>query len=560
MEPSHDTTQARLDDLIRAVDNLNRRVAALEGQRPPQQLESPAIPPDLPVLALPGAAAGLEWAGSLVPLLGWGLMGIAGAYLLRALTEARFLPATLGAGLGIIYAAWWLFLAAHRASERPIFSIIHGLTAALIMAPMLWEMTVVFHLLPGTLSSAAAACFAVFGLAIGWRRNLNAIAWIATLAALLTTTALFRETHDATVWALTILVIAAVTEFSACRDHWLGLRWVVAIAADSAIFLITMLALRPPDPAAIVATPAIGTILSLQIALLTIYLSSTIDRTLLRGLNITGFEIGQAAVAFLISIGGALQVTGTGLAGALTVGLFCLLGGAACYLVSFASLDHKHGRSRNFYTYSTFALLLIVAGCRLLLNELALTALWAALAAAMLFTGSLHGRNTLRLHGCVYLFLAVAVSRILPLATQRIIRSNAEALLPLSPSYLLALAGAALCYAVVFARQGKHLEGAAAAALLCWGSLGLAAGAIDAPPARTAMLTALALSLAWAGNRWGRRELLWLAYPLMAIAGIKLAIEDFQQGRSLTLFASLIFFGGGLIALPRLIKSQRSAA
>ena len=559
MEASHDLTLARLEELSRDVEYLKRRVAALE--RNPERTPPDALPV-LPALSLPDdvGEAGLAWADSLVPLFGWGLLGIAGAYLLRAVTEVGYLPGALGAGLGIVYAAWWLFLAAHRATERPMFSIIHGLTAALIMVPMLWEMTVKFHLLSGQLSSAVAVCFTVFGLAIGWRRNLTAIAWIATLAGLLTATALFRETHDVTVWSVTILVIAAATEFSACRDHWLGLRWIVAIAADMAILMVTLLAMRAPDATQVVAAPAPGAVLGIQFALLTIYLSSTIDRTLLRQLKITGFEIGQAAVAFVISIGGALQVTREGQAGSLGVGLFCLLGGAACYLVSFASLDHQDERIRNFYTYSTFAMLLVVAGFGVLLTGGVLAGVWAALAVAMLLTGLMKDRNTLRMHAGVYLLLAVAVSRMLQLATERIIRTNGDALSVLSGGYLFALAGAALCYAVLVVRRGKALDAAVAASLAAWGGMGLAAGWIDAAPLRTAMLTALAIAAGWAGSRWGRREMLWLAYPLMVLAGLKLVVEDFQLGRSLTLFASLIFFGGGLIVLPRLVKHRRAAA
>ena len=44
-------------------------------------------------------------------------------------------------------------------------------------------------------------------------------------------------------------------------------------------------------------------LLGAQIALLAIYLSSTIVRTLLRGFTITWFETAQCAVAFLIAVG-----------------------------------------------------------------------------------------------------------------------------------------------------------------------------------------------------------------------------------------------------------------
>src|ERR1039458_6243976 len=307
LEPAPSTSAAEVDELRRRVvllepapsasaaevDELRRRVVLLERRPSASTAEVEAHPP-LPQLAPPPSPelelmpeVGLEWAAGLVPLFGWGLLGIAGAYLLRALTEAGYLPGLLGVGLGIVYAAWWLFLAAHRAHERPMFSIIHGLTAALIMAPMLWEMTVSFHLIPPLAASVFAVCFTVFGLAIGWKRNLTPIAWIATLAGLVTTTALFRETHAPTVWAVSILVIAAATEFAACRDHWLGLRWVVALAADFAVLLVTLLT---------TLAPAAGVVQGLQFALLTIYLTSTIDRTLLRGLNVTRFEVSQAAM------------------------------------------------------------------------------------------------------------------------------------------------------------------------------------------------------------------------------------------------------------------------
>ena len=50
-------------------------------------------------------------------------------------------------------------------------------------------------------------------------------------------------------------------------------------------------------------------LLTAQVALLAIYLSSIIVRTLLRGFTVTGFETVQCAVAFAIGVGGGLQLT-----------------------------------------------------------------------------------------------------------------------------------------------------------------------------------------------------------------------------------------------------------
>jgi hypothetical protein len=144
----------------------------------------------------------------------------------------------------------------------------------------------------------------------------------------------------------------------ACRDHWLGLRWLTALAADLVVVALTEYFLRPAGTSDVLTPIHPGTVLGAQIALLTIYLASNVDRTIFRGLNVTWFEIGQATVAFLIAIGGALRVAGSAPVATLGVGPFCLLGGVACYMVSFAFLDRKHGRDRNFYTYSTFGMLL----------------------------------------------------------------------------------------------------------------------------------------------------------------------------------------------------------
>ncbi len=75
----------------------------------------------------------------------------------------------------------------------------------------------------------------------------------------------------------------------------------------------------------------------------------------------------------------------------------------------------------------------------------------------------------------------------------------------------------------------------------------------------TVVLTGLSLTLAWAGTRWGRRELLWLLYAFMALGAYKLATRDFMNERNLPLVVSLLCYGGALILLPRMLRAQSSA-
>jgi hypothetical protein len=578
MEEKRDDLYARFDELSRTVEELRRRLTALESSAGPTPAPVSAMAASPSVQIPAGSAlseassatpAGREFqAEGVIPALGWALLGIAGAYLLRSVAGSGAIAGLLGTGAGVIYAGCWLVFAARRAADNRLHSAVYALTAALILAPMLWETTVRFHLLPVESASAVLVAFALLGLTIAWKRNVSSIASIVTLTALGVAMALFRETHNTAAWVVTILVVAAAVEFSACRDRWLRLRWTVAAVADLTVLLLTLMVTTGPSLGSGVVPPSPALVLAAQIALLTIYLSSTIDRTIFRHLPIIRFEIGQSAVAFLISILGALRLAGIDHAEAAGVGWFCLTGGAACYLVSFAFLDRTRERDHNFHAYSTFAILLTLAGCWVLMTGAVLAGVWSLLAAAAVCVAFLCDRDTLRLHSAAYLILAVVSAELVPQALGRITGTGAQAGNLPSNGYLLTLAGSALCYLALSrlvnraeAHWMDRVEATLSVALVCLAVIGVAASAIfrylsPAPPLRTALLTAFALFAAWGGLRWRRRELTWLAYPLMALSGFKLITEDFQQGRSLTLFASLIFFGGGLILLPRLLRRK----
>ena len=75
--------------------------------------------------------------------------------------------------------------------------------------------------------------------------------------------------------------------------------------------------------------------------------------------------------------------------------------------------------------------------------------------------------------------------------------------------------------------------------------------------ARTGVLSALAIALAWLGRRVPILELRWLVYPLLAVTALKFLFEDLAVGRPLTLFLAFMFFGATLILAPRLLKVNR---
>jgi hypothetical protein len=99
------------------------------------------------------------------------------------------------------------------------------------------------------------------------------------------------------------------------------------------------------------------------------------------------------------------------------------------------------------------------------------------------------------------------------------------------------------------------------AALCLWSLLGFASAIVaryisTAAPLRTALITGFAFAAAWCGRQWERKELVWLTYPLLAAAGIKLVMEDLPEGRSLNLVLSLLFLGAALVVLPRVLRRR----
>jgi hypothetical protein len=73
------------------------------------------------------------------------------------------------------------------------------------------------------------------------------------------------------------------------------------------------------------------------------------------------------------------------------------------------------------------------------------------------------------------------------------------------------------------------------------------------------VLAAGAVLAAWLGRREAGREVGWLAWPLVAVLGLKLLLEDLPRGRPATLILSFAFTGAALILVPRL-RSARAAA
>src|SRR5690348_7595805 len=125
-------------ELLRAMRELEARVARIEERL---NLGSAVPTPSLPERPVePGVAILSESAGA-VPVLGRALLGLAGAYVLRALADSHTVPQSAGVWSGIFYAGFWLVKAARTPAGQRAKTAIYSLTSALILGPLLWEAT-----------------------------------------------------------------------------------------------------------------------------------------------------------------------------------------------------------------------------------------------------------------------------------------------------------------------------------------------------------------------------------------------------------------------------------
>ena len=590
--------EADLDDLRQQVRNLTDRVARLEA--------SLGVHPDAPVMRDAGAPRDVprqekdvgarhdvpgrdeeETASSpvpetsrVLPILGGATLGFAGAYLLRAIAESGVIPAKLAFAVAVLYAVAWLLWAPRAHAGRRLATILYSLTAALILSPLLWEATVRFHTVSPWQTSVILVAFTLIGLSVSWRKDLLMVATISTVAGIATAAALLVATYDVLPFTFAFLAIAAAIETCACFNHWLGERWLAAVAADLAVFLATWLVTNPRGlPQAYAPIPAAG-LFAVQSALLAIYLSSVMARTLLRDRTFTTFETAQCILAFVIGIGGAIRLASEGSHLTVAIAGFALLCGAACYAISFKLLARQASQGRNFYTYSTFGILLVVVGCRILLSDGAAAIAWFLLALACISAGGLWTRLTLEIHGGVYLLLALLFSGALHQSARFLLGTDLwPDSIPLALWTGAAVAGASYFLARRFSRS---MEGGwtlrafhvAMAAALVWLVTGLAAGSLTgayhglfAVPAgdaycatlRTLAVVGVTLLLAAISSRPNFRDFARLVYPLMLLGGYRLLSDDLRQDRKTALFLSLLVYGATLIALPRLRRARANS-
>jgi len=564
--------EARLADLADVVARLENRVAALERSGP--QARRSAAQAALDRSAVPsraregGGAFDAAQATRVLSLGGRSLLVLAGAFVLRAVTDAGSIPAWLGVGLGFVYAGAWMFMA-DRAGKagQTLSAAFHAVSVVIIGFPLLYEGATKFKLFPPSGAAVVLTALTTAALLLATRRSLPSLAWVVSLGGMVTALFLMQKAGGNLVpGALYLVLLGVGTVWIGYVRDWTGLRWPAALVADIAVLLVANpQAQRGPAGALLV-----------QSALVALFLGSFATRTLYMGRKVVPFEMVQTAAVIAVGIGGAVWVavrSGMGQAG---FGVFAILFGAAAYAVAFAFVERRQKIRENFYFYTSVAIVLLLAGVALLLVEPARSLAWGALALVVGALAPRKGSRTLAVHSAVYATAAAVGSGLLGEAVVTLFFRSLVTWLPglATTAALLAVAGCVwltsrvprtnVLEQVVPAAVDLVLALALAGTVVAWLAPLVAGRGPDASPGalatlRTVALVASAVAAAWLGRRAALAEAGWLAYPLLGFTGLKMLLEDLPRGRPVTLILGFACYGLALILVPRIRGRGRAA-
>jgi hypothetical protein len=491
-----------------------------------------------------------------VSVAGRAILGLAGAYLLRALAESGAAPRLLVVAAAVLYAFAWLVFSARTRSQDALTRATYVVTSALILAPLLWEATVRFNVLPPAATSAILIAFVVLGYALATSPIPGTIISVVTFAAVVTSIGLMVRTGDLVPFTAALLALACLVEV---RTLGQGMRIPAATAADLAIWLLLFVMTRPggvPENYKPVAAVASLTLCGL---LFLIYQAAVVWRTVVLRHPITAFEASQSMAVFGLAAGGALAVT-QGSAAPL-IGALCAVACAACYFAAFIRFAGPPRRNHKFFASWGAALGLVASF--LILPESLLSPIWSAAAVIATLAGARTARRTLVTHGALYLFAAGLISGFPATILNAF---TGAALLAATPALWTMAIAAICCYAACYSTKsgGTPAKTSLVSALFAAVSLGALLILVVLPlverkptpsllaAARTLVTCGLALALRFSGSRTSHRELIWISYAAIALGTVKLLLEDFRQSHPAALAFSLVCYGAMLILLPRL--------
>jgi hypothetical protein len=550
-----------LSRLIARLDELEMRVTALE--HPSSALSSaPAVESTAVPAAAPGPTKPSAEGSGAFAVVGRAMLGIAGAYLLRAVAESELVPKSTVAGIAIAYAITWLVWAARTRAGSWFPISAYACTSSLILAPLLWELTMRFKVMSASTAAFAVGLFASVAFVLVRKPDQVHLLRIANIAAGSLCLALAIATHVTLPFIGVLLLMVTFNEYAMNREHVPGARIFVAFAADLAVLILVFIYSSPQSTRLDYPSVAPFWMLLSGLVLFLIFATSVFIRSILRRKKITAFETLQTSVAFAMVTYSFLLFGPP--ASRVILGILCLALSGVTYVAVFKPIECMH-EPFNAAVFASWSGALFLAGNWLLIPASWMPASMGLAAVAATVAGSRMRRLALEFHGALYLLIAAVGSGLSGYVVRVATGMPKEA-----PPWGIDLVSgcAVICYVAVNSHRGDlwqekalHLVSACLAicsvtALMVHGLATLTSLVVH--PAthhlafiRTLTLCAVALALAFSGARWRRLELTRLGFAVLVLLALKLVAEDLRHGHLGYTAASICLVAITLIAVPR---------
>jgi hypothetical protein len=567
--PASDFVPA-LERLTSKLEELEQRISTLEKRAAGLPAVDSSVRPST-VDAKHAKAAFSSSSASLISTLGKSILGVAGAYLLRAAAELEVFPRLAVVITALLYAWLWQYLSVRAGKNSRATEAAYGITSALILFPMLWEITAGFKILTPNWTAGVLVVFLISVLILGRSGEAPATVWVTAVFSSCTALGLLVATRDPLPFGLALVSIAALVELASSQVRMPGLRIAIGIPLNLALLTLLYLASRPEGfPPEYIAIPRL-TVLALFAVSASICLAGTFTRTLRMQAGVSFLDVGQSAVTFgLLWV--AILYLGVP-AEAKLLGVCCLVLAAAFYFG--ALFIHRiRTSSHKFHTYSIWAGALFLIGSALAIPQSTLSP-WLSLSAVIATgLGVRFKLLTFGFHGFCFL-IGAQISSGLARNAILLLAGNVPSALPSviwwaaiglgACCLLLALRGVEVrgigilrvCY---FANVSLLLSAFSVFAAVLILQPGIAVGLSGLSLVRSIVICVVTLLMAVLSARSKLKELMWVAYATIGLGTLKLIFEDLRLGSTGSFALSLLAFGVVLALVPRIVRPTKQEA
>lgn len=526
-----------------------------------------------------------EDAGSIVELnegvfssvathLGRVLLIFGGAYFLRAITDYQFVPTGLGIAMGGSYALLWLFMA-YRAGadqDRHAMSLFFAIASNLLALPLLAEAVTRFELLSGAQGALALAVYCALSLGVAMARDHRILAFVTVIGGTGVALYLPGASQTAVPFVLLLLGLGLASLWVVYRTGWKGPQWLGALGAH--VGVVALVLLSSSDKWSV--EPSWG--FNMAMLLMLSYLASFILRSHRFGRDMGAFEVVQGMLVLGLMVHAAVNASAAEQLSLPLLGSLAMVMGAGVYGLAFTP-QTLAARGKNFFFYSTLGLAVVAAGSAMLVSAAYAAPVWSLLAVLLAWFSGRRAMVTLSLQ-CTLLLLAAGIASGVLGSTYFALAGDATAHWPPPAPWeaVVGLATVACLFIRVAQRSPRwgRLAGfpqmtvlvlavweigglmVAYLAPLIAGVPGEEASLSTLAALRTTVLAGASVSLAYSSRfrRWP--EARWLAYPVLALVGAKLLVEDFPNGTPVSLFVALGVVGGAMMIVSRLLSGRET--